>query len=131
MHVSARTALKHSQYHLDQNHILDNKLLFPSVPATGAMLATTFCSDTESLLWQQDVIGSDIAWNDILLQKVLVGTTDGWIKGLVKDVVNDWSIGSLTEQRFNLLNVDHTATLTVMHELTHSTAMGPGKEIRM
>jgi hypothetical protein len=38
MHVSAKTALEHSQYHLNQNHIIDNKLLFPAVPVTGAML---------------------------------------------------------------------------------------------
>ena len=64
------------------------------------------------------------------LLEVLLETADGQMKGLVKDVVNDWSIDSLTEQGFNLVNVE-AATITVMHELIHSTAMGLGKEISM
>ena len=127
IHVSAGTALQHRP---DQKFIMDNELLYPIAPSTGEALAVTLCSSTEVLLWQQQVTGSDIAWNDIILLGVLLDTADGRMKGLVKDVVNDWSIDSLTEQGFNLFNVK-AATLTVMHELTHSTAMGLGKDISM
>jgi hypothetical protein len=129
IHVSAGTAL--SQHRPDQKYIMDNALLYPTTPSsTNGILASTFCSDTELLLWQQQVTGSDIAWNDIVLLEVLLDTADGRMKGLVKDVVNDWSIDSLTEQGFNLVNVE-AATLIVMHELIHSTAMGLGKAISM
>jgi hypothetical protein len=127
IHVSAGTALSQRP---GQKYIIDNALLYPSIPSTGPRLATTVCSNTKFLLWQQQVTGSDIAWNDIILIGVLLDTADGRLKGLVKDVVNDWSIDSLTEQGFNLVNVE-AATITVMHELTHSTAMGLGKDISM
>jgi hypothetical protein len=79
---------------------------------------------------QKRLTGSGTEWNDIVLQKVLSDTATGKTKGLVKDVVNDWSIDSLTEQDFSLLNFN-AATMTIMHELTHSTAMGLGKNISM
>jgi hypothetical protein len=44
---------------------------------------------------------------------------------------SDWSLASLTKQDFSLLDLDGAATLVVMHELTHSVAMGRGKRIGM
>ena len=130
--VSAGTALSQRRPDL-QKYIIGNAIFYPLVipwETTGRMLAVTVCSDTELLLQQQQITGSDIAWNDITLLGVLLDTADGRMKGLVKDVVNDWSIDSLTEQGFNLFNVQ-AATLVVMHELIHSTAMGLGKDIGM
>jgi len=61
-----------------------------------------------------------------MLLDVLSKTRKG--QGRVKDVVKDWSIKSLVEQQFTLLNF-RAATMAVMHELTHSIAMGLGNEI--
>ena len=63
-----------------------------------------------------------------MLLKVLSITRNG--QGRVKDVVKDWSISALTEEKFTLLNFN-PATMTVMHELIHTMAMGLGNEIRV
>ena len=121
------TDLENSRY------IIDNQFIYP-VEVVGSkrnpLLAFTFCPSIELRAWQKELTGSDKAWSDIVLQKVLSDTASGRTKGLVKDVVNEWTIASLTQQRFSLLNLD-VATLTVMHELIHSTAMGLGKDICM
>jgi hypothetical protein len=109
---------------------LEPKDLEPEAASTqNEPLATTFSqSDRE---FQKELTGSDKAWSDIVMKEVLSDTAAGRTKGLVKDVVNDWSINSLTEQGFSLLLNLETATTIVMHELIHSIAMGPGEAIGM
>ena len=88
--------------------------------------ALTFTPNAKGREWQEEVTGSDKLWCDIMLLDVLSNTRKG--QGRVKDVVKDWSIKSLVEQQFTLLNLQ-TATMVVMHELIHSLAMGLGNEI--
>ena len=88
--------------------------------------ALTFSLSAKVREWQEEATGSDKLWSDIMLLDVLSKTRKG--QGRVKDVVKDWSIKSLVEQQFTLLNF-RAATMAVMHELTHSIAMGLGNEI--
>jgi hypothetical protein len=97
-------------------------------PNRNRPLAKTFSVDAEGREWQKIFTGSDNPWSDIMLLDVLSDTRND--QGRVKDVVKDWSINSLVERKFTLFNL-HTATMAVMHELTHSIAMGIGNEIGM
>ena len=90
--------------------------------------AVSFTPDDEDRQLQKELTGSDKPWNDIILLGLLSSTRVG--QGRVKDVVKDWSIKSLAEQKFTLFNFE-PATITIMHELTHSMAMGLGNEIRV
>jgi hypothetical protein len=79
---------------------------------------------------QQRLAGSDKSWADIVMQTVLSDTANNPEKGLFVNAVRDWSLETLTRERFSLFNIDPT-TITVMHELTHSIAMGIGNDIGM
>ena len=123
--ISATVTEKH-------RYIIDNKWYIMPLdvnwtPNQDLPNAFTFSiPDDAGRQWQKVVTGSDKPWSDIVLLKVLSNTRVG--QGRVKDVVKDWSIDFLAEQRFTLLNFQ-TATETVMHELTHTIAMGVGNEI--
>ena len=79
---------------------------------------------------QQLVAGSNKLWDDIVMQRVLSETANNPEKSRFKDAVRDWSLETLTAQRFSLFNID-PATITVMHELTHSIAIGVENVIGM
>ena len=79
---------------------------------------------------QQLVAGSNKLWADIVMQGVLSDTANNPEKGRFKDAVRDWSLETLTTDRFSLFNID-PATMTVMHELTHSIAIGVENAIGM
>ncbi|KAN0070385.1 hypothetical protein V8E54_011254 [Elaphomyces granulatus] len=93
-------------------------------------LAFTFSLSTRMTEVQQRLAGSDKSWADIVMQTVLSDTANNPEKGLFVDAVRDWSLETLTRERFSLFNIDPT-TITVMHELTHSIAMGIGNDIGM
>ena len=117
------TVQKKTQY------IIENKwFIFPIMADSGRKppSALTFSPSAELLKWQEVITGSDKLWSDIMLLDVLSKTRKG--QGRVKDMVKDWTIESLVEQQFTLLNF-RPATIAVMHELTHSMAMGLGNEI--
>jgi hypothetical protein len=111
-------------------YIIGNKWFISekAKPDQNRPLAKTFSPDADGLEWQKFYTGSDKPWSDIMLLEVLSITENG--QGRVKDVMKDWSISALTEEKFTLLNFD-AATITVMHELTHTIAMGLGNEIRV
>ena len=113
-------------------YIIENKwLIFPTTarpPNRNQPRATTMLVNAKGRELQKEITGSDKPWSDIVLLGVLSDTIKD--QGRVKDVVKDWSINSLVERKFTLFNL-HTATMAVMHELTHSIAMGIGNEIGM
>ena len=112
----------------------ENQFLMPlkkyiKPPHGQANLAFTFCPSTVSLKWQKQLTGSGKPWCDIVLQGVLSNPL-GRTKGRVKDAVRDWSVATLTRKHFSLFDIE-PATITIMHELTHSIAMGLDEVIRM
>jgi hypothetical protein len=116
------TVIKKSPY------IIENKWFITPVKenTTPHRYASSFYNTAADREVQKMLTGSDKPWSDIILLNVLSITKVG--QGRVKDVVKDWSIKSLAEQKFTLLNFE-PATITVMHELIHSIAMGLGNEI--
>ena len=116
----------------NSHYIIENKwFILPATarpPNRNQPHATTMLVNAKGREAQKAITGSDKPWTDIVLLRVLSDTIKD--QGRVKDMVKDWSIHSLIEQRFTLFNL-HTATITVMHELTHSIAMGIGNEISM
>jgi hypothetical protein len=110
---------------------LNDQLLFP-VPdiESPPSLAFTFYVSTITMEMQQQVAGSNKLWDDIVMQGVLSDTANNPEKGLFKKAVRDWSLETLTKKRFSLFNID-PATITVMHELTHSIAIGVENAIGM
>lgn len=114
--------------------VFEDQLLIPletqDLGFDSTAFATTFYPSTE---FQKQLTGSDKIWNDITMRKVLPITANDPTKGLVKDALPNWSPENLNNgysKPFSLLNF-HPATITVMHELTHSIAMGPDNAIGM
>jgi hypothetical protein len=109
---------------------LNGQFLFPTKDIKSSpTLAFTFYFSTITMEIQQQATGSNKLWDDIVLQRVLSDANDPE-KDRFKDAVPDWSLETLTRQRFSLFNIE-PATITVMHELTHSIAMGIENSIGM
>ncbi|OXV12204.1 hypothetical protein Egran_00035 [Elaphomyces granulatus] len=108
----------------DSVWFLDDQLLIRvSDIRSSPSLAITFSFPIGTIEIQQRLTGSNKLWADIIMQGVLSDTAGNPKKGLFKDAVRDWSLETLTRERFSLFNID-PATITVMHELTHSIAIG-------
>ncbi|OXV12203.1 hypothetical protein Egran_00036 [Elaphomyces granulatus] len=105
---------------------LNDQLLIPVADIESSpsqSLAFTFYFSTKTIEIQQQLAGSNKLWADIIMKRVLSDTAGNPEKGRFKDAVRDWSLETLTRKRFSLFNID-PATITVMHELTHSIAIG-------
>ncbi len=89
-------------------------------------LAFTYQPSTRSLGYQKTDTGSDHLWCDITLNTIMKEVAT--VKGTFQDAVPNWGIDALNTAKFSLLTQD-PASITIMHELTHSIAMGPGKDI--
>lgn len=119
-------------FHVGPKFAFENQLLIPTTdPGPPINLASTFSAPAEYFQWQERIAGSDKMWNDIILKNVLSITKNDRTKGRVKDALPDWSLATLNSGSFFIFDF-HPATITIMHELTHSAmAMGPGNEISM
>ena len=93
----------------------------------------TFCPNPKNLEIQEDTTGSGKPWTDIVLQNLQRES------GTVHGALSDWSVATLStyipnptekpNKRFTLFDF-WVPSMTVMHELTHSIAMGgPDKAI--
>ena len=104
----------------------------PDLGSDNTAFATTLYPSPQFFEFQKLMTGSDKIWNDITMREVLPITANDPTKGLVKDALPNWSPETLNDysKPFSLLNF-HPATITVMHELTHSMAMGPDNAIGM
>ena len=80
--------------------------------------------------FQERLTGSAKQWTDIVLLQVFSDALKDPERRGVMDAVQDWSLEALTKKGFSLF-IFGPATITIMHELTHSIAMGLGKDIRM
>ena len=108
-----------------------DQFLVPIEDGTGGSDAFTLCPvDPAFRKFQESLTGSTKQWNDIVLEGVLLAASKGPERAGVMDAVQDWSLGTLTKKGFSLF-IFEPATITIMHELTHSIAMGLGKNIRM
>ena len=119
------TVKERSQYIIENKWFIAPLVGDNRTPNQNLRYAFSF-NNAETSQVQKEVTGSDKLWNDIVLLGVLSITRVG--QGRVKDLVKDWSIKSLAEQKFTLLNFE-SATMIVMHELIHSIAMGVGNDI--
>ena len=82
----------------------------------------TFCPNPNNLEIQKKDTKSGKPWTDIVLQNLQ--RKSGTVEAL-----SDWSIATLSTSRFTLFEF-WVPSLTIMHELTHSIAMGgPDKAI--
>jgi hypothetical protein len=108
-----------------------DQFLVPIEDSTGGSDAFTLCPvDPAFRKFQESLTGSTKQWNDIVLEGVLSDASKGPERAGVMDAVQDWSLGTLTKKGFSLF-IFEPATITIMHELTHSIAMGLGKNIGM
>ena len=108
-----------------------NQLLVPTEDSTNGFDAFTLCPAYPAFRkFQESLTGSAKQWNDIVLLRVLSDALKYPERRGVMNAVQDWSLETLTKKGFSLF-IFEPATITIMHELTHSIAMGLGKDIRM
>lgn len=104
----------------------NTQYLFPINGSPSTSLAYTYQPSTRALGWQKTDTGSDHLWSDIVLNTIK--TKVATVKGTFKVAVPNWGVDALNSAKFSLLMQD-PASITIMHELTHSIAMGPGNDI--